>query len=271
MAEHNRMNRIRVPKVGKSKINEIKLSLFKKCSEISVLYDIQIFVAITDDKNNLSVLSTKTEVSEYISNNLKIPLNATEIFTSKSVIIYINKVQFSNNDTESSDSSDDESTIQHNHKGTSIEKDNSSSLVNATTLSQTVTNLTDGMKKKNYNIKIPLFIGKKKTIGEEILKTSKNNLILFKERDKKKIEQRYNMHNIHPKVGSNISDISYKTSSNFTIKIPMINNNIEMKEDIKDDVIKDTNKDQSFSLFNSNIFSNNEPIFSELSSHSSIS
>ena len=91
MAKHNRMNRIRVPKVGKSKINEIKLSLFKKCSEISVLYDIQIFVAITDDKNNLSVLSTKTEVSEYISNNLKIPLNATEIFTSKSVIIYINK------------------------------------------------------------------------------------------------------------------------------------------------------------------------------------
>ena len=79
------------------------------------------------------------------------------------------------------------------------------------------------------------------------------------------------MHNIHPKVGSNISDISYKTSSNFTIKIPMIKNNIEMKEDIKDDVIKDTNKDQSFSLFNSNIFSNNEPIFSELSSHSSIS
>ena len=51
----------------------------------------------------------------------------------------------------------------------------------------------------------------------------------------------------------------------------MIKNNIEMKEDIKDDVIKDTNKDQSFSLFNSNIFSNNELIFSELSSHSSIS
>ena len=276
MAKHNMMNGIRVPKGGRSNINEIKLSLFKKCSEISVLYDIQIFVAITDDKSNLSVLSTKTEVSEYISNNLKIPLNATEIFTSKSVIFYFNIVQFSNNDTESSDSSDDDSTIQHNHKGTSLEKDNSSSLVNATTLSQTVTHLTDGMKKKNYNIKIPLFIGKKKTIGEEILKTSKNNLILFKEKEKnnKKIEQRYNMHNIHPKVDSNISDKSYKTSSNFTIKIPMIKNEIEMKEDIKDDVIKDTNKDQSFSIFNSNIFSNHsnyDPIFSEISSHSSIS
>ena len=39
------------------------------------------------DKHNLSVLSTKTEVSEYISSTLKVPLNATEIFTSKSVSI----------------------------------------------------------------------------------------------------------------------------------------------------------------------------------------
>ena len=49
-------------------------------------------IAITDEKNKLSVLSTKTEVSEYISHNLKIPLSATEIFTSKSVIIYFNRI-----------------------------------------------------------------------------------------------------------------------------------------------------------------------------------
>lgn len=92
MGKHTNHNRIRVSKGVKGNINEIKLSLFKKCSEISVNYDIQIFVAITDEKNHLSVLSTKTEVSEYISHNLKIPLNATEIFTSKSVIIYFNIV-----------------------------------------------------------------------------------------------------------------------------------------------------------------------------------
>ena len=262
MGKHNKVNRIRVPKGGRCNINEIKLSLFKKCSEISVLYDIQIFVAITDEKNKLSVLSTKTEVSEYISHNLKIPLSATEIFTSKSVIIYFNRIQFSNNETESSDSSDDE----HNHKGPSLEKDNSSSLVNATTLSQTFTNLTEGIKKKNYKIKIPLFVDKKKTIGEDILKNSKNNIILFKQREKnnKMLEKRY-MHNIHPKVGSSISD-----NSNFTIKIPLKTNenDTEMKNDtIKDDVIKD----QSFTIFNSNQLSNHDFIFSDFSSNSSIS
>ena len=87
MVKHSRMGRVRIPKETKSAFNEVKLSLYKKCTEISLLYDIQIFVAITDDKHNLSVLSTKTEVSEYISSTLRVPLNATEIFTSKSVSI----------------------------------------------------------------------------------------------------------------------------------------------------------------------------------------
>lgn len=87
MVKHSRIGKVRVQKESKSTLNEVKLSLYKKCTEISLLYDIQIFVAITDDKHNLSVLSTKTEVSEYISSTLKVPLNATEIFTSKSVSI----------------------------------------------------------------------------------------------------------------------------------------------------------------------------------------
>ena len=87
MVKHRRIGKVRIQKGSKSTLNEVKLSLYKKCTEISLLYDIQIFVAITDDKHNLSVLSTKTEVSEYISSTLKVPLNATEIFTSKSVSI----------------------------------------------------------------------------------------------------------------------------------------------------------------------------------------
>ena len=121
------------------------------------------------------------------------------------------------------------------------------------------------MKNRNYKIKIPLFLEKKKTIGEDILKNNKNKLILFKEREKK----RYNMHNIHPQVGSSISDKSYKSLSNFTIKIPLNNNDIDtnMKDTIKDDIIKE----QSFTLFNPNNPSNHELIFSDFSSHSSIS
>ena len=87
MVKHSRIGKVRIQKGSKSTLNEVKLSLYKKCTEISLLYDIQIFVAITDDKHNLSVLSTKTEVSEYISSTLKVPLNATEIFTSKIVSI----------------------------------------------------------------------------------------------------------------------------------------------------------------------------------------
>ena len=48
-------------------------------------------MAITDENNELSVLSTKTDVSEYISHTLTIPLKAKEIFTSKSVNFYIIK------------------------------------------------------------------------------------------------------------------------------------------------------------------------------------
>ena len=80
------------------------------------------------------------------------------------------------------------------------------------------------------------------------------------------LEKRY-MNNIHLKVGSSISD---KSSSNFTIKIPMKKSetDTEMKNDtIKDDVIKD----QAFNIFNSNTFFNHDFIFSEFSSHSSIS
>ena len=87
MVKHSRIGKVRFPKETKSPFSEVKYSLYKKCTEISLLYDIQIFVAITDDKHNLSVLSTKTEVSEYISSSLKVPLSATEIFTSKSVSI----------------------------------------------------------------------------------------------------------------------------------------------------------------------------------------
>ena len=87
MVKHRRIGKVRIQKESKSTLNEVKLSLYKKCTEISLLYDIQIFVAITDDKHNLSVLSTKTQVSEYISSTLKVPLNASEIFTSKSVSI----------------------------------------------------------------------------------------------------------------------------------------------------------------------------------------
>ena len=87
MVKHSRIGKVRFPKEIKSPFSEVKYSLYKKCTEISLLYDIQIFVAITDEKHNLSVLSTKTEVSEYISSSLKVPLNATEIFTSKSVSI----------------------------------------------------------------------------------------------------------------------------------------------------------------------------------------
>ena len=88
MVRHSRIGQVRIPRETKRTFNEVKYSLYKKCTEISLLYDIQIFDAITDDKHNLSVLSTKTEVSEYISSALKAPLNATEIFTSKSVSIF---------------------------------------------------------------------------------------------------------------------------------------------------------------------------------------
>ena len=89
MIKHIRMKKSKGLTEIKKNFSETKLSLFKKCSEISLLYDIQIFVAITEKNENLSVLSTKTEVSEYISNNLKIPLKAKEIFTSKSVKFYL--------------------------------------------------------------------------------------------------------------------------------------------------------------------------------------
>lgn len=79
------------PNIKRSKINEVKLYLFKKCSEISLLHNIQIFISITDENNELSVLSTKTDVSDYISNTLTIPLKAKEIFTSKSVKLYLIK------------------------------------------------------------------------------------------------------------------------------------------------------------------------------------
>ena len=91
MGKHCKIQKIIDPNIKRAKINEAKLYLFKKCSEISLLYNIQIFMAITDENNELSVLSTKTDVSEYISHTLTIPLKAKEIFTSKSVNFYIIK------------------------------------------------------------------------------------------------------------------------------------------------------------------------------------
>ena len=190
MVKHSRLGKVRLPKETKSTLSEVKLSLYKKCTEISLLYDIQIFVAISDDKHNLSVLSTKTEVSEYISSTLKVPLNATEIFTSKSVSILF-YMQFSNNDTESSDSEEEDD-----------HKDKDSSLVNATTLSQTFTNLTDH-KKNNYRIKIPLLNAKASINGKEfnVIKNNKNNLILFKNKERPQ-------HN--PSIGTTDNNITTK-------------------------------------------------------------
>ena len=95
--------------------------------------------------------------------------------------------------------SDQEEVEEFSHpKKHSVERDNTSSIVNATTLSQTFTNLTDGVKNlknhRNFRIKIPLVKEKYdkecKAIlhGEEydIIKNNKNNIILFKNKDKNK-------------------------------------------------------------------------------------
>lgn len=146
----------------------------------------------------------------------------------------------------------------------SVERDNTSSIVNATTLSQTFTNLTDGVKNlknhRNFRIKIPLVKEKYdkecKAIlhGEEydIIKNNKNNIILFKNKDKNKEYQarkkqilipseniinsiHSTQNNIHPISKKNDyfmnpqisfqSNKSVRSESMFTIKIPINPNN----------------------------------------------
>lgn len=164
-------------------------------------------------------------------------------------------MQFSNNDTESSDSEEEDD-----------HKDKDSSLVNATTLSQTFTNLTEH-KKNNYRIKIPLLNAKASINGKEfnVIKHSKNNLILFKNKnighssvnnsiiskDKPNIDLGINKTN----EKSNIKIISSNKSvqSNFTIKIP-INKEKSSKNYNEDILMKDESikEDNIFSIFTSN-------------------
>ena len=130
-------------------------------------------------------------------------------------------MQFSNNDTESSDSEEEDD-----------HKDKDSSLVNATTLSQTFTNLTEH-KKNNYRIKIPPLNAKASINGKEfnIIKNSKNNLILFKNKDRPKHNPSIGTtDNItHTKDDNSIQLISSGRSirSNYTIKIPLKNDTVQ--------------------------------------------
>ena len=153
-------------------------------------------------------------------------------------------MQFSNNDTESSDSEDEDD-----------HKDKDSSIVNATTLSQTFTNQTEH-KKNNYRIKIPLLNAKASINGKEfnVIKNNKNNLILFKNKDIPKPG---------PSIGTNITHTNYDNNrqlissgrsvrSNYTIKIPIKNdtvqNNSIQNDDIQIDMFNNTytQKDRLF-------------------------
>lgn len=199
--------------------------------------------------------------------------------------------------------SDQEEVEEFSHpKKHSVERDNTSSIVNATTLSQTFTNLTDGVKNlknhRNFRIKIPLVKEKYdkecKAIlhGEEydIIKNNKNNIILFKNKDKNKEYQarkkqilipseniinsiHSTQNNIHPISKKNDyfmnpqisfqSNKSVRSESMFTIKIPINPNNklpnyineSEMNEpsiNLNNNYILKNDSNESRSIYSSN-------------------
>lgn len=149
----------------------------------------------------------------------------------------------------------DENEKSLDRKKHSVDRDNTNSIVNATTLSQTFSNLTDGVKKlkhhRNFRIKIPLVREKynkeyKDILHDEeydIIKNNKNNIILFKNKNKNKEHQERNkkmlissensfnsihntQNNFHPITQTSFQPSKLVNSeSNFTIKIPINSNN----------------------------------------------
>lgn len=66
-----------------------KKGLYKKAMELSMLCDVEIFLAIVDKKNNLSVYSSTHTLSSFVNKYLKNPINPKVFYSNTSVLLII--------------------------------------------------------------------------------------------------------------------------------------------------------------------------------------
>lgn len=67
--------------------NHSKLFLLKKCIELAMNYNSQVFISIRDCGGNISIFSTNDNPSEFISSHLRLPLRPKEIITRHNVFL----------------------------------------------------------------------------------------------------------------------------------------------------------------------------------------
>lgn len=89
-----KINRNRIGKIQNERSRQLayykrKKGLYKKAMELSMMCDIEIFLAIVDKKNNLSVYISTQTLSSFVNKYLRNPIGPKVFYSNKSVLLNI--------------------------------------------------------------------------------------------------------------------------------------------------------------------------------------
>ena len=85
--------RIAIQKITNERIRQVtyykrKKGLLKKAMELSTLCDVQVFLAIVDKRQNLSVFSSRISYDDFIKKYLTLPMIPKEVIPTDNVLFF---------------------------------------------------------------------------------------------------------------------------------------------------------------------------------------
>lgn len=83
-------NKIKIERIKNDKIREItfikrKRGVIKKAMELSILCDVEVFLAIADNESNLCIYNAKNDFYKFIKNYLHNPIKTNENYDNNDV------------------------------------------------------------------------------------------------------------------------------------------------------------------------------------------